>query len=88
MDGVIRWKVVESESITETLCKDVHKKEHIFIDDKKFPVKLEEDFETKYGSTAVFMNLWPRNMEVDKETLNKIVIIDNTKRKGKYQRAV
>ena len=88
MDGVIRWKVVESESITEDLFKDVRKKEHIFIEDKKLPVKLEEYFETKDGFTEVFMNLWPRNMEVDRETLNKIVIIDNTKRKGNYQRAV
>ena len=88
MDGVIRWKVVESESITEDLFKDVRKKEHIFIEDKKLPVKLEEDFETKDGFTAVFMNIWPRNMEVDRETLNTIVIIDNTKRKGKYQRAI
>ena len=27
-------------------------------------------------------------MEVDRDTLNTIVIIDNTKRKGKYQRAI
>ena len=87
-DGSIKWKVVASESVTEDLFTDVRNKEHAFMDAKLLPVKSEEDFDNSDGFAKIFMKLWPNDMEVDRMRLNKVIAIENVKRKGNYQRAI